>query len=350
MKNILFVCTSLTTQGGISSVVKELMSSKLKENYNLYHLATHINGSNFVKIMYLLHAYFLYPFVLIFRNIDIVHIHGGMGNSFVRKSYFLVIGKLFGRRVIYHMHSAMIAENIDRCHPYGKRLIVYLFNKCDAIIAISEFWKNVIQVYTENSVCVIYNPIKLRKITLKKTISNPINILTLGELGKRKGTKKIIKIAASLKDENIVFVIGGNGNIEYYKSLVKKCDAVDKVIFRGWVDGQDKEDLLLNADIYFLPSRFEGLPMSILEAMSYGLPVISTKVGGIPELVVHGYNGMVYHPEDLEGFMNSILQLKNSPELMWQMKKNSLQRIRRFDINEISEKLDELYKKFEGIN
>ena len=346
MKNILFVCTSLATQGGISSVVKELMSSRLNQKYNLYHLPTHINGGDFIKILYLLYAYILYPFMLLFKSIDIVHIHGGMRNSFIRKSYFLVIGKLFRRNIIYHMHSAMVRENIDRCGPYKKRMIIHFFNKYDAIIAISEYWKKIIQLYTEKNIFVIYNPIKLQALTLTKTIADPINILTLGALGKRKGTGNIIKVAALLKDENIIFTIAGNGNIEYFKSLAEEYSVADRVFFKGWVAGQDKEDLLHNADIYFLPSYFEGLPMSILEAMSYGLPVISTKVGGIPELIVHGCNGMIHQPDDLEGFKTSILELKDSPALMRQMEENTLQIIRQFDIDEISEKLDALYEKF----
>ena len=346
MKNVLFVCTSLATQGGISSVVKEFMSSKLNQQYNLYHLATHINGGDFIKITYLLYSYFLFPFVLLFKNIDIVHIHGGMRNSFIRKSYFLVIGKLFKKNVIFHMHSAMIKENIDKCGAYKKRIIIYLFNKYDAIIAISEYWKKIIQIYTKKDVYVIYNPIKLRAITSTKITSNTINVLTLGELGKRKGTNNIIKIAALLKDENIIFTIGGNGNIEHFKSLTKEYNVADKVFFKGWVSGKDKEDLLRKTDIYFLPSYFEGLPMSILEAMSYGLPVVSTKVGGIPEVIIHGCNGMIHQPDDLDGFKNSILELKDSPALMRQMEKNTLQIIRQFDIDEISEKLGALYEKF----
>ena len=346
MKNILFVCTSLATQGGISSVVKELMSSRLNQKYNLYHLPTHINGGDFIKILYLLYAYILYPFMLLFKSINIVHIHGGMRNSFIRKSYFLVIGKLFRRNIIYHMHSAMIRENIDQCGLYKRRMITHFFNKYDAIIAISEYWKKIIQIYTKKDICVIYNPIKLRTTTLSKTTSSPMRILTLGELGKRKGTENIIKVAASLKDEDIIFIIGGNGNIEYFKSLATEYNVADKVFFKGWVSGANKDDLLCNADIYFLPSYFEGLPMSILEAMSYGLPVISTNVGGIPELIIHEFNGMVHRPDDFDGFKKSILELKNSPALMRQMEKNNLQIIRQFDIDEISEKLDDLYGKF----
>lgn len=349
MKNILIVSTSLVTQGGISSVLKELMNSKLNQKYKLYHLVTHINGSTLLKILYLIRSYVLFPFVLIFRNIRIVHIHGGMKSSFMRKSYFLVVGKLMRKKVIFHMHSAMVDEYMARCNPLKKRLVIKLFNKYDAIVTISKYWEKVMRSYTQSDIYVIYNPVKSKEIVLPENIPRKITVLTLGELGNRKGTENIIKIAASLKDENIVFIVGGNGDVERFKALASEYGVEEKVIFKGWVSGQEKEELIRSASIYFLPSYFEGLPMSIIEAMSYGLPVVSTEVGGIPEIVIQDYNGMVHKPTDLEGMKNSINKLKESPGLIRQMRENSIKVVRRLlDIEQISAEVDMLYQKIDA--
>lgn len=77
--------------------------------------------------------------------------------------------------------------------------------------------------------------------------------------------------------------------------------------------------MLNGADVYVLPSYKEGLPISILEAMSYSLPVISTRVGGIPEIIMNGKNGLLINPGDKEALYESIIKLKNSEELRIRM-------------------------------
>ena len=109
----------------------------------------------------------------------------------------------------------------------------------------------------------------------------------------------------------IVFNFGGNGEIEKFKKTMKDKNLAEIVNYIGWISGDDKINHLSKADAFILPSYNEGLPISILEAMTYGLPIISTNVGGIPELIKDKVNGLIIEPgnhNQLEESLKFVLQ------------------------------------------
>ena len=104
--------------------------------------------------------------------------------------------------------------------------------------------------------------------------------------------------------------IGGGGEVEKLKELISKYELEDFVYYEGFVSGNKKETLLNECDAYILPSYTEGLPVSILEAMSYGKPILSTPVGGIPEVVKE--NGILFQPGDLSAIREAIELIANN--------------------------------------
>ena len=93
------------------------------------------------------------------------------------------------------------------------------------------------------------------------------------------------------------------------KKLIDEKGISDNVEFPGWVRGDTKDKLLRKADVFFLPSYNEGMPMSVLDAMGYGLPVVSTNVGGIPKIVHDGENGYCCDPGDVNRFAKGITEI-----------------------------------------
>lgn len=107
-------------------------------------------------------------------------------------------------------------------------------------------------------------------------------------------------------------MIGGDGEIDKVKQYIKENNLDDIAEYIGWVSGEEKNKLLNEVDVFILPSYNEGLPISILEAMSYNLPIVSTNVGGIPEILKNEYNGYLINPGDLEALENAISILINN--------------------------------------
>lgn len=124
-------------------------------------------------------------------------------------------------------------------------------------------------------------------------------ILFLGAINKMKGCYDMVDVIERVSKEvpNVRMIVAGYGEIEQVKEKIKEKNLSDRFIFPGWVRDNEKDELLKTSDIFFLPSYTEGMPMSILDAMGYGLPIVSTNVGGIPKIVHDGENGLCVNRE-----------------------------------------------------
>ena len=115
--------------------------------------------------------------------------------------------------------------------------------------------------------------------------------------------------------------------------------------FTGWVKGDQKQKLLETSDLFFLPSYTEAMPMSILEAMGYALPIVASNVGGIPQLVKNGVNGFMANPGDKEQFADEILSLLQDTGLCYQMSEASINIAGKYSLEKHIEKISILYRK-----
>ena len=131
----------------------------------------------------------------------------------------------------------------------------------------------------------------------------------MGEISNRKGAFDLLKAVADEKDyfkDKLLLRMGGNEVDGDIKTFIRDNGLDGFVAYEGWISGQKKVDCLTWEDIYILPSYNEGLPIAILEAMSYKHPIISTPVGGIPEIIENGRNGLLVTPGDTKAIANAI--------------------------------------------
>lgn len=107
-------------------------------------------------------------------------------------------------------------------------------------------------------------------------------------------------------------IIAGTGDIGNIKKASLERNIQNNISFPGWLDEIERDHYLKMSDIFFLPSYTEGMPMSILEAMGYGLPVVSTNIGGIPDLVKNNENGYLSDPGNTDEMAENILSILNN--------------------------------------
>lgn len=172
-------------------------------------------------------------------------------------------------------------------------------------------------------------------------------ILYAGTVNKRKGYADLIrafaKIAEAFPDWRVVFA--GNGEIELGKSLAKELGIENQIEFAGWVSGEDKDALFRNTSVFCLPSYAEGFPMAVLDAWAYGLPVITTPVGGIPDVAIDGENMLLFTPGDIDKLASNLRRLISDTDLRAKISAASSEFANgKFNITTINNKLGEIYK------
>lgn len=229
--------------------------------------------------------------------------------------------------------------------PNNRKLYRKLFLKANLILVLSEQWRRWLKEaldITEN-VEVLYNPCP--KVNRRDDIREH-NILFAGTIIPRKGYMDLIqafaKIADKHKDWTVVFA--GNGEIEKAKDAVKKLNVDRQIKFLGWISGQEKEHAFQTASIYCLASDGEGFPMGVLDAWAYGIPCVVTPVGGIPDIVSDGKNGLVFPVGDIDALSKKLEILISNEEL----RKNIVHETDKyvnglFNVKTINRELDKIY-------
>ena len=317
--NVLYVGPSHKHgKGGVASVIKEY--SNYINNFQ-YHPTT----KSSIILTSLLFPLTLLSFIIRLaknKKISIIHIHGASKGSFYRKYLIFVISKfLFGKKTIYHIHGAKYHIFYKQSSFLVKGRIKHMVQKSDALVVLSSRWKDFFENnFNPKSVIIIPNIVA--NVSKNNSTVNFINgkttFLFLGRIGERKGVFDLIEViyrGIEYFRENCKFVVGGDGETKRLEQLIKSYDIGSTIKFVGFVSGDKKKKLLTDTDVYVLPSYNEGLPISILEAMAYSKPVISTTVGGIPELIKHKKNGLLFEPGDLSALDQCLrLMVENRDE------------------------------------
>lgn len=339
---ILMVGPNTSSQGGISSVIKMYSDFNLNSG-NVIYLASYSDGNLFLKVVFYCLFIIRYLFVLFFdKDINLVHIHTASRGSFLRKSLALIIAKLFNKKVLVHIHGAEFSLFYKESAQNVQSLITDILNKCDGIIVLSKQWKESIsKICSNENIKVLYNPTFIMDV--KKINSSKVKVLFMGRLGQRKGVYDIIEAAKNISSD-VCIELYGDGEQEECQKIIKDNNLQFKVKIMGWISGDKKNEAFQSSDIYILPSYNEGLPISILEAMSYGLPIISTPVGGTAEAVQDGLNGFLIEPGDCMLLAEKIDLLASDKSLREIMGQESHRIAKeKFDIKIVLEQLMEIY-------
>lgn len=332
----IMLCTA--ARGGMRTVVESYKKEGMFDKWNTKLIFTHNEGSLVTKIYFFLKAVIYFSYLIFFKKVCFIHNHSAMRGSFWRKNIFSSLARLAKIPVILHLHGSEMQSFYYSQSKKGKTRISNILTKADKVIVLSESWQEFISCIAPNAkIEVIYNYVRLPDYVSNRLENKEIKILFLGLIGKRKGIYDLIESAERLSKQTKHFkiMIGGNGEVEVAKKLVEDKKLTDKIIFLGWLSGDKKLEYLADADIFILPSYNEGLPMSLLEAMSWKLPVISTKVGGIPELVRDGLDGLLFEAGEIDIMTEYMYQLITEKEEREKLGSSARKRVKNMFSNEI---------------
>lgn len=334
-------------RGGIASLLKTyediIPSFRFKETYSY---------ENNIKNVLLFPIKFLsIIFFLIFNpEYKIIHIHGASRISFYRKYFiFIFLKYVLKRKIIYHIHGGAYHEFYSNSNKLVKALIKNMLTNTDAIICLSEYWKKYfLETFNIKNIFILNNAINKPNIKNLKQNHEILNFLYLGKISKSKGIFDLIEVINDNKEylnAKIKFTIAGNEDIPLINKLINKYQIAHIVNYIGWIEGNQKTKLLIENDISILPSYNEGLPITLLESMSYKMPIIATAVGGIPEILKDNYNGITIIPGNKENIFQSIdFFIKNKSRIN-DYGNNSFKMVNNYLPDEVNKKLLSIYKK-----
>lgn len=341
MPKVLVLATSRHTHGGISSVVTAHERSSQWREHSCRWIATHRSGSMLTKLRYLVSGMLQYIWYLPWCRI--VHIHTSEPPSAARKSLFMAIARLSKKKVIIHFHAFDTKSTIESRY---KEVYRKLFCKADRVIVLSPTWKRLVLASFDLSdrIEVLYNPCPAVEPCQEETCDH--SILYAGVLSSRKGYELLIRafatIAARFPQWRLVFA--GSGEIDRAKALAEELGIASQVEFKGWVTGDVKDSLFRKASVFCLPSYAEGFPMAVLEAWAYGLPVVATPVGGLPDIVTDGKEALLFEPGDCAALAEQLERLIADPALRDRLRTESLHMASEdFNVENIGRQLGAIY-------
>ncbi|MGX1191844.1 glycosyltransferase family 4 protein [Metabacillus sp. SLBN-84] len=344
---VLMIGSHLRVTGGITTVLRNYEEAGLSKKVNLEHLPTYLGSKNVINILYFVLQYCRLVFKLFFinRTYDVAHIHMSYRGSFIRK--MLIINLLHKKNIpiILHMHGSQFEKFYNESSIKMQNIIKSTLNKTTLIIALGDQWKKYYEGLSTAKVVSLDNAVFPKKESDKDT--DKLYISTMGILSERKGTYDLIEAASKIKGQinpEYKFLIAGDGEIDKVKRKIKDLNLEDMFVIPGWISDQSKiEEIYRNSILYVLPSYNEGMPMSVLEAMSYGLPVITTNVGSITS-VVDEENGFILKPGDIDSLAECLLFLLNNTSLHEKYKKNNMKKIEeKYNIFRSVDKIVSLY-------
>jgi len=287
---------------------------------------------------------------------DLVHLNPSLGSkAVIRDGMFLLLAKLLGKKVMVFMHGW------DRgCEHRLRRYFMPLFRavyfRADAFVVLcSEFKSNLIDmgyrgpVFTETT-AVGDQTLAAAKGVLTKPPSaanRGFNILFLSRLERPKGVYEALQAYRLLKvrhPEATLTIAGHGSELEPLKACVRD-QGLEGVIFTGYVRGADKQRVFSSAQAFCLPSYGEGMPIAVLEAMAFGLPIVTRPVGGLRDLIEEGRTGFLIEGLDPELFADRLEQLLMDPALRRCMAQHNHQYARNhFAAPQVAARIEGIYR------
>ncbi|SDF23764.1 Glycosyltransferase involved in cell wall bisynthesis [Methanolobus vulcani] len=359
-----FVITTSPTRKTYVEVIDGIKIYRLFP-FNLYPMYTSAKQPFFVKPFYYVidlwnpSSYYIISKILKCEHPDIVHVNNFRGLSL---SLFSAIKKqkvpfIFTARdySLICPKSSLLKKSMSICHNppilckcYSKIQKYFVDNKPDLVTAASQFVLDKLnsnRLFEKTPKIVVPNAVELNINThkfLEKDTSS-INILYVGGLNKHKGVQVLLEAFKQIKYENIKLDIIGKGT---YENELKNIAGNDKrIIFHGFKNSNDLIPFYKHANLSIVPSIwYEPFGLVIIESFKYKVPVIGSSIGGIPSIIIDGYNGLLYEPTSAIDLQDKIEYLIANPSILYEFSENALESAKKYELDQHIDNFELIFK------
>ena len=250
--------------------------------------------------------------------------------AFWKDSLLLLLAKLFIKNRIIHLHGRGAKIEIEK-NRWKKYIYQYVFKNTITVVLSERLKADIRDFVHEKNIRVLPNGIpridkdRIQVSTAKQ--KRPI-LLFLSNLIITKGVFVFVDIIEKLKEKGHVFeawIVGKEGDVSFegLNKYISQKSMSDIVKVKGAKYGTEKNSIIVSSSMLIYPSYFDAFPLVLLEAIQFGLPVVTTDIGGIPDMVENGRTGFVLNCNDVDGFVDRVSYLLKNPEIMNKMSQHA---------------------------
>jgi glycosyltransferase involved in cell wall biosynthesis len=340
-KRVLVVGSAEQSAGGVASVIRLMKKMPVWQEYGCYWLGTQIQRNYAWKLWYALKANILALFII--WRYDIVHFHTVPDRICLVIQMPVFLLALMGRkRIIMHIHMGNQLKNHTQ-----NTLFKWCLRRANLVILLAKKWQVLFQEQyadIQTPTTVLYNACEeVPKVPLEEKEKL---IIMAAYFNDNKAPDLLLKawqeIEKQYPDWRIMML--GNGEVERFKKMSENMGLSDSVTFTGYVVGKEKENIFRKANILCMCSYEEGFPMVILEAWAYGICVITTPVGGLPDVLEDGKNALVFDFGNWKELAEKLTCLIESQEIRMDMSDYSRQFVyKHFSMDNVNREILNIY-------
>jgi glycosyltransferase involved in cell wall biosynthesis len=332
----------------MAAVTRALMSSRLSDRYLLEAVPTYKGPEPLRRLgIYILAMLRLISWSLRGRG-RIVHVHATSHGSMYRKSVCVLVAKALRRRVILHMHSGPgdILDFRAGLGPLSLALFRRAARAADVVLAVSNASAAAFaESYGVEGILVVPTAApEVPDFIRPARLGDAARAIYLGGFAETvKGGDVLVEaLALDLPwASGLQVALAGPGELpEPGRRLLADNSAIE---WLGWLEPERRDEALRDADLFLLVSRSEGLPVALLEAMAHGLAIVATRVGGIPEVIEDGEQGVIVTPDAPAEIAEAMSRLATDTDLRVRLGNAARERATRLNTEEVTERLDGLY-------
>jgi O-antigen/teichoic acid export membrane protein/glycosyltransferase involved in cell wall biosynthesis len=325
------------TLGGISTLISDLLQSPLAREFEFKHIVSQVDGGGpLAKLLLALKALGQLIWTLCLWRPALVYVHVGGNASLYRKTVFIGLARLSGLPVMAHFHAGNFAPYFAAQSAWGRQLILRGLGLSHKFIAVSqEMARWLVQLWPQAEVAVIPNGVRTELFTTTRnhTAATP-RLLFVGKMGFLKGEADLLRALRQLHDQGVTnwrLDLLGQLSADIHP-LIEQLGLAAQIDQCGPVGLHERIGYFQRADVFVLPTYAEGMPLAVLEALAAGLPVLTTPVGGIPELLEDGGAGLLVAPGDVRALALRLEQLLTDPALRLALSERAQRSARRYDL------------------
>jgi glycosyltransferase involved in cell wall biosynthesis len=258
----------------------------------------------------------LFRFVVRLWSADVVLIFAADAVSLLEKGSMCLLARLAHRGVVLHVSGGNVPAQCDR-RPALRTWVRLALGSAHFICTLSAYWTAYFGRYARREKIIeIPNGFKLDGPTLSHQPG--WRIVFVGWVTREKGVFEALDVLAGVRivhPSATLTIVGGGRDLDAFTRDVEDRGLQGAVRMTGWLSRQEVQRILRESDVFLFPSHFEGLPNAVVEAMAVGLPVIATRVGGVPDLIRHGDSGFLVDVGDIAGMTMTVNDLFARPDL-----------------------------------